>query len=133
MKKSNNSSLVLQYLATATKNIDQSLDLLHQDIIIEYPYAESAGLPIKIQGENIIKDSIGEFLAQVPGLEFKNPMIYETTDPDILFATYEAEVKVTATGKIYRQKYISNFGFNDGKIIYMAEYYDPAKLKEAFT
>lgn len=133
MKNLDNSALVLQYLEIATKDINQWLELLHDDIIIEFPYAESLGAPSKIQGKDVIKASIGDFLSQVPGLEFLNPKVFQTTDPNILFATYNAEVKVAATGKIYKQKYISHFTLADGKITYMAEYYDPAKLKEAFN
>lgn len=132
MKQIDGSALVLKYLETATKDLEKWTELLHDDIIIEFPYAGSVGWPEKIQGKEVIKASIGEFLSQVPGLEFKNPQVFQTTDPNVLFATYDTEVKVSATGKTYKQKYISYFGLADGKIKNMAEYYDPEKIKEAF-
>jgi ketosteroid isomerase-like protein len=60
-------------------------------------------------------------------------VIYPGLDPDIAFATYDVEVKVYQTGRLYKQKYIGHFRQREGKLIYLAEYYDPTKTREAFS
>lgn len=126
-------NLVVNYLKTATKNIDKWLELLDEDILIEFPYASSAGLTQKLEGKKQVKTSTEEFLSMVPGISFNNITVYPGLDPNKAFATYEVNVRVASTGKDYVQTYIADFTQANGKIVRMVEYYDPSKFQEAFN
>lgn len=132
-KEENMVSLVQRYLETATQDMEQWLEILHEDVVIEFPFAKSAGLSERITGKEFIKTSTQSFLSSVPGIRFNNPVIYPSADANQAFATYDVEVLVPSTNRIYKQTYISEFIQKDGKIIKMAEYYDPTKIVEAFT
>lgn len=125
-------SLVKQYLETATQDMDKWLELLHDDVVIEFPFAKSAGLAERITGKEFIKTSTQGFLSSVPGISFNNPVVYPSEDSNQAFATYEVEVLVPSTKKLYKQRYIAEFIQKEGKIIKMTEYYDPSKIVEAF-
>ncbi|QTE38552.1 nuclear transport factor 2 family protein [Mucilaginibacter gossypii] len=127
------SSLVLKFLDTATRDPAEWLNLLHDDAVLVFPYAESAGLPVVVAGKDVIKKATASFLQMVPGIRFNNPVVYPTLDPHKAFATYEACVTVAATGGEYEQNYITMFTEQAGKIIEMYEYYDPVKLNAAFS
>ncbi|MFC3562839.1 nuclear transport factor 2 family protein [Pedobacter jamesrossensis] len=126
------SPLVIRYLETATTDIDQWIDLLHDDIVIEFPYGESAGLLPQLSGKETIKKSTEMFLESVPGIRFNNAVVSPSLNPDEAFATYEVDVKVPSTGRNYKQRYIAAFTRKDGKIIKMVEYYDPTNFNAAF-
>lgn len=125
--------LILNHLEYATQDFPKWLDLLHDQIVIEFPFGEAAGNPPALEGKKLIEKHVKGFLDQVPGFRFKNPTIYLGADPDEAFAKYEAEVEVTATGKVYKQKFISHFRQQQGKLIYLSEYFDPTKAIEAFS
>lgn len=127
------SKLILNHLEYATQDFQKWLDLLDDQIIIEFPFGEAAGNPSSMEGKELIEKSIKEFLDSVPGIRFKNPVIYLGADPDEAFAKYEVEVDVPATGKVYKQKYIAHFRQQKGKLIYLSEYFDPTKVLEAFN
>ena len=125
-------SLVLQYLDFATQNPEKWLNLLHNNIVLEFPYAESAGLPRFLAGKEMIQKSTADFLGMVPGIRFNNPEVFPGLNPHQAFATYGVKVLVPATNKTYEQQYIAVFTEQDGQIVHMTEYYDPTKLNAAF-
>lgn len=126
-------ALVLRFLDSATSDVDLWLALIHEDCVIEFPYGESAGLPQRVTGKEAIKNSTEHFLKTVPGIRFNNPVVFPSLDPHMAFAKYDVSVSVPATGKIYRQSYITIFKEADMKIISMVEYYDPVKFNTAFN
>jgi ketosteroid isomerase-like protein len=125
-------SVVLNHLERSTQDFSSWLDLLHDDIVIEFPYGESAGNPPRLKGKAVIAETITAFFNRVPEIRFNNPTVYLCVDPDEAFATYEVEVKVPDNGRIYKQKYIGHFRQSEGKLVYLSEYYDPTKTISAF-
>lgn len=125
-------SIVLNHLELSTQDFPRWLDLLHDDIIIEFPYGEAAGNPPRLEGKASIVETITAFFVRVPEIRFTNPIVYLCVDPNECFATYEAKVKVPENGRIYQQKYIGHFRQREGKLIYLSEYFDPTKTIAAF-
>lgn len=132
MKESVITSIVLSHLELSTQDFPRWLDLLHDDIVIEFPYGESAGNPPRLEGKAKIAETITAFFIRVPGIRFNNPVVYLCVNPDEAFATYEAEVLIPENGRIYKQHYIGHFRQYEGKLIYLSEYFDPTKTIAAF-
>lgn len=125
-------NLFLKHLSLCTADFEAWLQLLHDDILLEFPYAESAGNPASIRGKFAVAEGVGAFFEQVPFLAFVNPEVYSSSDPEQGFATYEVDTIVPATGRRYRQKYIAQFRSKDGLLSFISEYYDPLRLINAF-
>ncbi len=124
--------LFRDYLALGTTDMDAFLALMHDDIVIEFPYGASAGLSPKLQGREEIRKGLGGFLASVPSIRFLDIVVHATSDPDEAFAVYRAEAVVPATGKTYRQNYIAQLRRRDGKVAHFREWFDPVRLITAF-
>ncbi len=124
--------IVRDHLELSTQDLPRWLGLLDDAIVIEFPYGESAGNAPRLEGKAAIAEAINAFLLRVPGFRFNHPVVYPGADPDEAFATYDAEVLVPENGRVYQQKYIGHFRQRAGKLTYIAEYYDPTKLIEAF-
>jgi ketosteroid isomerase-like protein len=125
-------TLFLSHLSLCTTDFDAWLALLHDDILLEFPYAGSVGNPDSIRGKAAVAEGVKGFLEQVPALEFGNPTVFLSTDPQQGFATYEVDTIVPATGRRYAQKYIARFRTQDGLLSFISEYYDPLPLMKAF-
>ena len=124
-------NLVLEHLELSTQDFPRWLDLLDDNIVIDFPYAESAGLNPRLEGKAAVAEAIAVFLARVPGIRFNHPKIHPGADPDEAFATYEVDVAVPENGRTYHQKYIGHFRQAKGKLISITEYFDPTKTVEA--
>jgi ketosteroid isomerase-like protein len=124
-------NLVLEHLELATQDFSRWLDLLDDNIVINFPYGESAGLSSRLEGKPAVAEAIQMFLARVPSIRFNHPVIHLAVDSDEAFATYEVDVAVPENGRSYHQKYISHIRQRNGKIITITEYYDPTKYLEA--
>ncbi|GAB2590880.1 hypothetical protein GCM10027190_44380 [Spirosoma areae] len=125
-------SVVLNHLEFSTQDFPRWLDLLHDNIVIEFPYGEAAGNPPRLEGKAIIAETIKAFFVRVPGIRFTNPVVYRCVDPCEAFATYETKVNVPENGRIYQQNYIGHFRQHEGKLIFLSEYFDPTKTMAAF-
>ena len=125
--------LIRSHLELVTQDFPCWLELLDDEIVIEFPYGESAGNPARMGGKDEITEVITTFLARVPELRFRHPVIYLCADPDEAFATYDVEVNVPENNRVYRQNYISYFRQRSGKLVYLAEYFDPIKTRAAFN
>lgn len=128
---SNIKNLVLQHLELSTQDMPRWLELLDDNIVMEFPYAASAGLSPRLEGKAAVAEAIKMFLARVPGLRFNHPIIRLAQDSDEAFATYDVNTAVPENGRTYRQQYISHIRQRNGKITAITEYYDPTKYVEA--
>ncbi len=125
--------LIRNHLEFVTQDFPRWLELLDDEIVIEFPYGESAGNPARMEGKTEITEVITAFLARVPELRFRHPVIYPCANPDEAFATYDVEAHVPENNRVYRQNYISYFRQRAGKLVYLSEYFDPVKTKAAFS
>lgn len=99
-------------------------DLMHDDVVLEFPFGPCIGMPGVITGK---KDSI-EYLHGIetilPDLTFRDVVVTPTTDPARVIVEYNGET-TTMTGNPYSMSYITVQEFKDGKMSLFREFYNP--------
>jgi ketosteroid isomerase-like protein len=105
-------------------------DLMHEDIVLEFPYGPSIGAPERIAGKEAAAGYCKALQARAGKLRFSPLEVTGTTDPNVFFSEYESD-RVTPNGSKYRQVYIQKTIVKDGKIIRMREFWDPKKILDA--
>lgn len=102
------------------------------DVVIEAPFA-APGQPRRFEGR-------GQFLAWArprqaafPARfeEFRNVVIHDTADPEVIIAEYELCGTVTTTGRRAAAPFIAVMQVRDGKITRWREYQDTLRIAAA--
>jgi ketosteroid isomerase-like protein len=114
-----------------TSNLAGVLDLMAPDGDIEWPYTPAGG-PIRLRG----RAEIGDYLTKaarspIKWQEFRDVVVYETVDPDVIIVEYEAHGILTTTNGPFRQSIIAVFRVRDGHIVLYRDYLNPMALIEA--
>jgi ketosteroid isomerase-like protein len=109
------------------------VNLFAADAYIEWPY-RPAGVPGRVEG----RDQIREFLTtQANGLvkfdEYRNTVIHETTDPEVVIVEYEAHGTVIPTGAPLHQTIIAVLRIRDGLVVAYRDYLNPLVLAEVLA
>lgn len=109
------------------------VSLIAPDGYIEWPY-RPAGIPGRLQG----REQIREFLTtQANGLvrfdEYRNTVIHETTDPQVVIVEYDAHGTVIPTGAPLHQTIIAVLRINDGLVVSYRDYLNPLVLTEVLA
>ncbi|MCS7477775.1 nuclear transport factor 2 family protein [Umezawaea endophytica] len=126
---------VVEQLLRASREQDTEAftSLFAPDGHVEWPYLP-AGLPDRVEG----RDRIREFLtAQANGLvrfdEYRNTVIHETTDPEVVIVEYDAHGTVLPTGAPLRQTIIAVIRIRDGLVVSYRDYLNPLVLAETLA
>ena len=109
------------------------VSLLAPDGYIEWPYRPD-GVPERLEG----RDQVREFLtAQAGGLirfeEYRNVVIHETTDPEVVIVEYDAYGVVIPTGAPFHQTIIAVLRIVDGLVVSYRDYLNPLVLSETLA
>ena len=109
------------------------VSLIAPDGYIEWPY-RPAGIPGRLEGRKQIR----EFLtAQAGGLvrfdEYRNTVIHETTDPEVVIVEYDVHGTVIPTGGPLRQTIIAVLRIRDGLVVSYRDYLNPLVLAETLA
>lgn len=107
--------------------------LFAADAVLEMPFAP-AHIPRVQKGIDAIADSVAVFLSQLGDdfrIDVKN--VYRIEGEDAAFAEFSMTATVIPTGKIYSQDYILYVRARNAKITFYREYFDGARIVEAFT
>jgi ketosteroid isomerase-like protein len=111
-------------------DIDAFVGLMAPDGYIEWPY-RPPGVPARLQG----RVEIHRHLAAAKGFigfdEYRDVVLHETTDPEVIIVEYEAHGTVVATGAPFRQTIIAVFRVQNGQIASYRDYLNPLPLIEA--
>jgi uncharacterized protein len=102
------------------------------DVIIEAPFAPP-GQPRRFEGREQFLAWARPRQAAFGGRfeEFRNVVIHETADPQVIIAEYELCGTVTATGKRAAAPFIAVLQARDGKITRWREYQDTLGIAAA--
>ncbi len=120
--------------ASREQDTETFVNLFAADGYIEWPY-RPAGIPARVEG----RDQIREFLtAQANGLvtfdEYRNTVIHETTDPEVVIVEYEAHGTVIPTGAPLHQTIIAVFLLiRNGLVVAYRDYLNPLVLAETLA
>lgn len=111
-------------------DFDAMLELLHEEISYELPYAPGP-FPRVTKG----LDDVMAFLRGVPDFaEEENLSDFEihafADDPNELVAEYRSDMKLTS-GRDYKNTYVVRATIRDGRILRFVEYFDAVPLVEA--
>ena len=65
--------------------------------------------------------------------EYRNVVVHETTDPEVIIVEYEAHGTVITTGAPFQQMVIAVFRVQHGQIMSYRDYINPLPLMEALA
>lgn len=104
-------------------------DHLHDDIVMEFPFGPSVGMPSRVEGKMACS---AVFAAVVEGVQvqFDNIRVSPLAEPDRFMVEYTGYSE--PGGKIYDQTYLSVQQYRDGKMILFREYWNALVVKETF-
>jgi len=122
----------LQLVQTFMHNSDMHkwFDLLHEETVLEFPYAASLGSPEVLEGKKAVVNYLKQMLAQIGNLKFEGVVTTETADPNLFFNEYHADIE-SPSGKRYRQIYINKMRVKEGKIDLIKEFWDTKRILDA--
>jgi ketosteroid isomerase-like protein len=110
---------------------EEQFDLFHDDIVMEFPYASSLGMPDRFETKSNVIAYVRELNQLLKGLTMRD-MQYSSVagDPDTVFIEYYADAP-TPGGHTYLQTYINKMRFRDGQLVFMREFWDPKRILDA--
>ncbi|GAA0274944.1 nuclear transport factor 2 family protein [Cryptosporangium japonicum] len=112
-------------------DIDAFVDLMAPDGHLEWPF-RPPGAPARLRGRAEIRRHLTRAARAFVTLdEYRDVVIHETTDPEVVIVEYEALGSVVATGAPFHQTVIAVFRVVDGHVVVYRDYLDPLRLIEA--
>ena len=112
-------------------SMDNWFPLLHDDLVLEFPYAHSIKMPGRVVGKKAAVEYLNGVMKHFTGLAFESVVVNPMADPDCVVIEYCGGCKL-ASGKAYRQVYITVQKFKDGKMILFREFWNPMEVVESF-
>ena len=124
-----NIALATNLMERFSRDMDGWYDQLHDDIIMEFPFGPSVGMPSRVAGKQACS---GLFQSVVEGVQvqFSNIRVTPLLDPNRLIVEYTGYSE--PGGKIYDQTYICIQEFRDGKMILFREYWNALVVRDTF-
>ncbi|MEU4562952.1 nuclear transport factor 2 family protein [Actinoplanes sp. NPDC023936] len=114
-------------------DIEAFVDSMAPDGYIEWPF-RPAGVPGRLQGRAEIRDHLARTAGSLVTFdEYRDVVIHETVDPEVVIVEYEAHGTVVATGAPFVQTVIAVFRVQDGQIVSYRDYLNPLPLAEALA
>jgi len=119
--------------ASLAMDTETFVSLIAPDGFIEWPY-RPAGIPGRLEG----REQIREFLtAQANGLvrfdEYRDTVIHETADPEVVIVEYDVHGTVIPTGAPLHQTIIAVLRIRDGLVVSYRDYLNPLVLAETLA
>lgn len=107
-------------------------DLLAADAVIELPFAPP-GRPRRFESREEFMALAGRERAAFPVRfeEFRNVVIHETADPEVIIAEYELAGTVTTTNRRAHAAFVMVLKVHDGQIVHCREYQNVLAIAEA--
>ena len=126
---------VVEQVLRAGREMDTEtfVSLIATDGYVEWPY-RLAGMPGRLEG----REQIREFMtAQAKGLvrfdEYRNTVIHETIDPEVVIVEYDVYGTVIPTGTPLHQTIIAVLRIRDGLVVSYRDYLNPLVLAETLA
>ena len=114
-------------------DIDGLANLMAPDGCIEWPF-RPAGVPGKLQGREEIRAFLTEAAKGfVRFSEFRDVVLHETVDPEVVIVEYNAIGTVLDTGAPFSQTVIAVFRVRNDLVLSYRDYINPLPLAEALA
>ncbi|MFC6023676.1 nuclear transport factor 2 family protein [Plantactinospora solaniradicis] len=112
-------------------DIETFLGLMAPDGYLEWPF-RPPGVPARVQGHTEIRRHLtGAARAFIRFDEYRDVVVHETIDPEVIIVEYEAHGTVVTTGAPFQQMVIAVFRVRNGQILSYRDYINPLPLVEA--
>ena len=114
-------------------DIETFVELMAPDGYLEWPY-RPPGVPARLQGRQEIRAFLTAAATEFIRFdEYRDVVVHETVDPEVIIVEYEAHGTVVPTGAPFRQTVIAVFRVRDGQILSYRDYINPLPLAEALA
>jgi ketosteroid isomerase-like protein len=126
---------IVERLLRAARDLDIEtvVQLIAPDGYIEWPY-RPPGVPERLQGHTDIRRHLTSVAHGFIRLsEYRNEVVHETLDPEVVIVEYDAHGTVLPTGAPFEQSVIAVFRVRHGRILSYRDYINPLPLIEAFA
>jgi|SRR5438067_10110525 len=102
-----------------------------EDVVVEFPFARP-GMPRRIEGraEFAAFAKAGRAALQIRFEEFRNVVIHETADPELIIAEYEM-VATGPDGRRHSAPFVMVLKVSGGQVVLCREYQNPLALENA--
>lgn len=109
-------------------------ELWAEDVVVEAPFA-APGQPERFEGREafLAFATAGRAALPVRFEEYRDEVIHETADPDVLVVEYTLVGRSTVTGKVGAAAFIGVLRVRDGKISHWREYQDTMGIAAALA
>ena len=125
------SELLHRHIETLVADHAQWQTLIADDLVWELPYAPALGHPARLSGRDEVVRHVTWFLGAVESFRFFDLYVHAFADPDAAVAEVQAEARIKATGRRYRQTYVVFLRAAGGKIAFLREYFNPVQAAQA--
>jgi ketosteroid isomerase-like protein len=107
-------------------------DDLADDLVVEWPF-NPPGRPRRVEGRAAFEAIAGPGRAALPVRfeEFRDVVIHETADPEVIIAEYVLTGTVLTTGRQASAAFVTVLRVRDGKVVHVREYQDVAAMAAA--
>lgn len=126
ISKSKHNSVLEDLLNGFNEGSRATIQLFHDDAIIEFPYAHSIGTPSKLNKKEY-EIYLQNALSNMPNIEFADVKVY-SMNKNIFWAEFHGEFTVLSTKKRYKNDYVVRVELKNGKILNLKEYWNPLAI-----
>lgn len=112
-------------------DMENWFSLLHDDLVLEFPYAHSVKMPGRVVGKKAAVEYLDSVMKNFTGLKFHDVVVSPMADPSTVIVEYSGDCTLSS-GAVYKQVYITVQKFQDGKMVLFREFWNPMEVVEAF-
>ena len=126
---------IVERILRAGRHVDVEafVALMAPDGTIEWPY-RPPGAPARLRGRAEIRAFLtGVAQGFISFDEYRDVVLHETTDPEVIIVEYDAHGTVVATGAPFEQSVIAVFRVRDAHVVSYRDYINPLPLAEALA
>ena len=107
-------------------------ELYAEDLVVEFPFARP-GTPRRIEGREAFAAFAEPQRAALPVrfLGFRDVVVHDTVDPEVIIAEYELAGTHTRTGHSASARFAAVIRVRDGKVVLWREYQDTRAIEDA--
>jgi uncharacterized protein len=106
--------------------------LFAPDAVIESSFAGPPGLPVRLEGQEAIREYSRRVMASPLRLEdFEVTELHQTQDPEVVITEMRTKGTVTTTGRSFTTTSVQILRIREGHIVYSRDFADPRILEDA--
>ncbi|MGI5169265.1 nuclear transport factor 2 family protein [Spirillospora sp. CA-253888] len=107
-------------------------DMLAADVVVEMPFLPPA-LPRRVEGREafLAFSKAGREGLPVTFTEFRDVVLHQTTDPEVLIAEYVLAGRPNGSDEEYAAPFVVVMRVREGRVVHWREYQDMAAMAQA--